>query len=172
MQFATLAALFALSSSHAATAQFLGGLFPCGFSPCGIVVAGPGSNPPMSVRSADCSSFLLATVPSTTVTETLLTLTLTTVTVTSETPSPDERRLARRATITPSVLPTYGIICGAAAYRSACSCMGISASTTTSGSAVTTITSASTSTSVTTTTTTSVTATIVNTEVVDPIPTA
>ncbi|KAI6290175.1 hypothetical protein MCOR29_004263, partial [Pyricularia oryzae] len=67
MQFATLAALFALSSSHAATAQFLGGLFPCGFSPCGIVVAGPGSNPPMSVRSADCSSFLLATVPSTTV---------------------------------------------------------------------------------------------------------
>ncbi|EHA49307.1 hypothetical protein MGG_00216 [Pyricularia oryzae 70-15] len=128
MQFATLAALFALSSSHAATAQFLGGLFPCGFSPCGIVVAGPGSNPPMSVRSADCSSFLLATVPSTTVTSTVAPPTTTT------TPSISTLLTSTKA------LPTYGIICGAAGYRSACSCMGISASTTTSGSTVTTIT--------------------------------
>ncbi|TLS24655.1 hypothetical protein PpBr36_08921 [Pyricularia pennisetigena] len=142
MQFAILASLFALSSSHAASAQFLPGLFPCGFSVCGIVVAGPGNTPPMAERSADCSSFLLTTVQSTvteisststsvttTIPTTFSTTTLTTATAITTLGQPG--RLVRRATVTPSVLPAYAIICNPSAYISACACMGVTGSTTT-----------------------------------------
>ncbi|TLD03675.1 uncharacterized protein PgNI_11795 [Pyricularia grisea] len=182
MQFATLAALFALSSSHVVIAQ---GLFPCGTDFCGIVVGGPGSNPPLSVRQADCSSFLLATIPSTTVTvtstiprsittttrTTFSTTTSTTTGITVTTDNAPNQRLARRATITPSVLPTYAAyICNPSTYRSICSCIGVSASTTISGSAVTTTTTASTSTITSIRTSTTIATSVITTTSVSVLP--
>ncbi|KAK3361111.1 hypothetical protein B0T24DRAFT_114445 [Lasiosphaeria ovina] len=71
--------------------------------------------PPVTLRKADCSSFMARTVSYSTVT-----------TVTSA------QLLRRQQTIVPSNLPAYASsVCNASKYSSACSCWGITASTTT-----------------------------------------
>ncbi|KAJ9165208.1 hypothetical protein NKR19_g627 [Coniochaeta hoffmannii] len=90
---------------------------------------------PASVRSADCSSFLLTTVTPDAVTVT--------VTVDDEAATtPAKRDLEyRAATVSPSALPTYATAaCDAKAYASACSCYGITGSVTTAPVPTTTVT--------------------------------
>ncbi|TLD28940.1 hypothetical protein PspLS_04111 [Pyricularia sp. CBS 133598] len=133
MQLATLAALFALTSSHVSTAQgFLGSMFPCGLGACGIVVANPGNNPPATSRSADCSSFLRTTVQPTLTSTIYSSTTSVTIqlptTLTSSTPA-----TTPSITRVPTSVPTYALICGVSGYRSACSCLGVAGNTITLG---------------------------------------
>ncbi|KAB5585513.1 hypothetical protein GE09DRAFT_1210122 [Coniochaeta sp. 2T2.1] len=92
---------------------------------------------PASVRSADCSSFLLTTVTPDTVTVTV------TVDGDEAAPTKAKRDLEyRAATASPSVLPTYATAaCDAAAYASACSCYGVTGSVTTAPTPTHTVTS-------------------------------
>ncbi|KAK3321413.1 hypothetical protein B0T22DRAFT_444186 [Podospora appendiculata] len=82
---------------------------------------------PLSVRSADCASFLATTV--------IPAATTVTVTVDEEATSAPAKRdflEARQATVVASALPTYATACSsAAAYASACSCFGVTGTVTT-----------------------------------------
>ncbi|EOO01884.1 putative lipase esterase family protein [Phaeoacremonium minimum UCRPA7] len=92
---------------------------------------------PLSVRSADCSSFLLTTV----------TPAATTVTVTVDeepTTAVVKRDFAleiRQATEVPTAIPTYAAVCSSAEkYASACSCFGVTGSVTTAPTPTVTVT--------------------------------
>lgn len=110
----------------------------CAGNNCNRAITGTRDGlPPVSLRSADCASFLKTTV----------TPAATTVTVTVEAePSLVAKRDAvleiRQATVVPSVLPAYATQCsGAPAYSSACSCFGITATVTTAPTPTVTVTS-------------------------------
>ncbi|KAK3386545.1 hypothetical protein B0H63DRAFT_137391 [Podospora didyma] len=95
---------------------------------------------PLSVRSADCASFL-----KTTVTPAATTITVTVDGDDSVPTKPAKRDFIlenRQATVVPFALPTYATACSsAAAYASACKCFGVTATVTTAPTPTVTVTS-------------------------------
>lgn len=82
---------------------------------------------PLSVRSADCASFL-----KTTVTPAAVTVTVTVDDEETATIKKKDLLFGRQATVVPSALPAYATAaCSAAAYASACSCFGVTGTVTT-----------------------------------------
>ncbi|KAK1772825.1 hypothetical protein QBC33DRAFT_30942 [Phialemonium atrogriseum] len=109
----------------------------CAGNNCNRAVTGTRDGlPAMSLRSADCASFLL-----TTVTPAAATIT---VTVYDDDAPSSKRDLiaARQATVTPTAIPQYATACSEAPrYASACSCFGVTGSVTTAPTPTVTVTS-------------------------------
>ena len=110
----------------------------CAGNNCNRAITGTRDGlPPVSLRSADCSSFLRTTV----------TPAPTTVTITVEAEGTmaakrDAVLEIRQGTFVPSALPAYATHCsGAPAYASACSCFGITGTVTTAPTPTVTVTS-------------------------------
>ncbi|KAL8366445.1 hypothetical protein RB595_004975 [Gaeumannomyces hyphopodioides] len=113
----------------------------CNANNCARAVTGTRDKiPSLETRRADCSAFMLATVTPATVTTTTTisvivsksTTSTSTTTTTISTTTTTGILDRRQATVVPSIVPAYASACpNAAAYRSACSCWGITARTTT-----------------------------------------
>lgn len=111
----------------------------CAGNNCNRAVTGTRDGlPAMSLRSADCSSFLL-----TTVTPAPTTVTVTVYDDDEPTAAAGKRDLInpRQATVTATDIPTYAAVCSSAErYASACNCFGVTGTVSTAPTPTVTVT--------------------------------